>query len=335
MGRGGFGGGGGGRSFGRGGGRSFSGRSGSFSSGRGGGSFGGSGFNPKSSRSGMGLGSSGGFWFSRPGHTHYTGGRVYSRGMGCGTASILFVIIAIIIVFVLASSAGDFGGGEITRSTVVREPLPKGSVNETGYYTDELNWIQNETEFLSGLKHFYQKTGVQPYVYITGDVGTSGMPSMSDIERFGNEKYDALFTDEAHLLLVFYENYGGYMTGCVGGVQTKTVIDQEARDILLDYLDRNYYSNMTEDEFFSVSFHDAAERIMTITTSPWIPVLIVLGILLIIVILFVWWKQRKKQKNLEAKQTEEMLKTPLEKFGEEDEAERLARNYDGDPDNDV
>jgi uncharacterized membrane protein len=261
-----------------------------------------------------------------------------SRPAGCSVSSIFGVLVVVAVIAVILIFTGFFslfgnggsGGGDITTSTVAREALNSGVVNETGYFTDELGWIQNETKLLSGLKYFYQKTGVQPYIYITGDVGTDGIPVMSDIEAFGNAKYDALFTDEAHLLLVFYENHGGYMTGVVTGSQAKTVIDDEAADILLDYLDRNYYSDLSEDEFFSQSFHDAADRIMTVTTSPWIPVLIVLGVLAVIIVIFVWWRHAKKQKNIEAKQTEDMLNTPLEKFGDT-EAEQVANKYDDDP----
>lgn len=343
MGRGGFGGGG-GRGFSGGGGRGFSGRS-SFGGSRGGGGFGGG---------QRGGGSFGGFGQGGPGpvhHGHHHRGPHYipvgvpapppygyrRRPAGCSVGSIFGVLIVFAVVVLILVFTGFFsmlggggsGGGDITVSTVARAALPGGSVNETAYFTDELGWIQNETRLLTGLKYFYQKTGVQPYIYITGDVGTDGIPEMSDIQSFGNEKYDALFTDEAHLLLVFYENHGGYMTGVVTGTQAKTVIDDEASDILLDYLDRNYYSDLTEDEFFSQSFRDAADRIMTVTTSPWITVLIVLIVLVALIVLFVWWRHAKKQKNLEAKQTEDMLNTPLEKFGDT-EAEQVANKYDDD-----
>ncbi len=66
---------------------------------------------------------------------------------------------------------------------------------------------------------------------------------------------------------------------------------------------------------------------MTVTTSPWIPVLIVLGVVALVVILFLWWRHAKKQKNMEAKQTEDMLNTPLGKFGDQ-EAENLGKKYD-------
>lgn len=358
MGRGGFGGGGGGRGFSGGsfggGGRGF--RSGSFGGGSNFGGFGGGsskgsggfgGFKPDNSRHGMGLGSSGGFSFGRPGHTHYSGGRVYPgssvRGCGCGTVSILFIIVAIIVVFVIAFNSGDIIGNpgigrEVAKSTIVRTPLPAGAVNETGYFTDNVKIINNYTALTTGLKNFYRKTGIQPYVYLTRVIsGSTAVPPDNELEVYANGIYDELFIDEAHLLLLyFFDEYNNPEYYALStGQKARSVMDTEAEDILAGYLFLYLDTGLTAEEYFSKVFNDTANRIMSVTTSPWIPVLIVLGILLIIVILFVWWRHHKKQKNLEAKQTEDMLKTPLDKFGEEDEAEKLARNYDGDPDNDI
>lgn len=228
-----------------------------------------------------------------------------------------------------SSSSGASGNNDITKSTVVRDPLPKGSVDETEYFTDTIGWIGNRTELLGGMKYFYQKTGVQPYLYLTDNINGSTTPSMAELETFANDLYDKLFTDEAHLLLVFFEHDpSAYMDYYVTGTQAKTVIDTEAGDVLLDYIDKYYYSdNLTDEEFFSNVFRDSADRIMTVTRSPWISVLTVLGVLLLLSLSYMWWRHAKKQKNLEAQQTEEMLKTPLDTFGNT-EAEELAKKYD-------
>ncbi len=247
---------------------------------------------------------------------------------GCGIA-ILVVICIIILFIVIAAMVNAGGGGDITKSTVAREALKPGMVNETGYFTDELGWIRNKTELESGLKYFYQKTGVQPYVYITDTVNGSHYPTETSLESYANKLYDKLFTDEAHLLFVFFEyEPSQYMYCGVGGAQTKTIIDKEAQDILLDYVDKYYYDKgLSEEEFFSKAFSDTADRIMTVTKSPWIPVLIVAGAVILIMILFLWWRKAKVQKNIEAKQTEEMLSKPLDTFGDI-EAEKLTEKYD-------
>lgn len=356
MGRGGGGGGfsggfrGGGGSFG--GSRGGGGRIGGFGSGRGGGSFGGGStggsFGGSSSGGGggwlgpfllgnlMGRQNSGGGGSSGSGPDRQKKNR---GGCGCGTIVAIVVIFFILAIIMTSISSMFSGSGGITASTKQREPLPKGSVNETGYYTDNLNWIKSESTLTSGMKHFYDKTGVQPYLYLTDTVNGSNSPTQAELQAFTEDLYDQLFTDEAHLLLVFFE-YGSnsqYMDYYVTGTQASTVIDKEAGDILLDYIDRNYYGNLEDDEFFSKSFRDAADRIMEVTTSPWIPVLIVLGIGSALVVGFVWWSRAKKQKEIEAKRTEELLNTPLEKFGDT-EAEELARKYESESkkaDNDI
>ncbi|RIE05678.1 hypothetical protein [Candidatus Cryosericum terrychapinii] len=324
-------------------------RSGDSSGGRSGGGFGGpfgGGFGSRRSGDSFG-GGFGGFFGggpagpslgnSRPSGVPFGGGRSYgggrSRGCGCLTLIVVLIVIGIAIAAITASHSGSVsnssgGSTEIMKSTVARKALPRGSVNETGYYTDQLGWIDNQTQLLAGLKHFYQKTGVQPYLYITDTINGSHSPTASDLDKAANSLYDKLFTDEAHLLLVFFEYDNSYMDRYVCGTQAKTVIDNEAANILLDYVDRYYYdSNLSEGAFFSKAFSDAADRIMEVTRSPWIIVFVVLGVVVLMIIMFAWWRRAINQKNLEAKQTEEMLKTPLEKFGDT-EAEELTKKYE-------
>ncbi len=348
MARGGGGRSGGGRSFGGGGGRSFGGRSGgSGFGGRGGSNRGGV------SRGGSGYGGFGGFRPPRPGYHHrpsgfFTGfamGRMSgNRGsgyapspggnhhpsVGCGSyVGVFIVIIALIIAAsVFLYNGSSFSGGAVTASTREREALPAGSVNETDYFTDELSWIGTRSALISGMRSFYQKTGVQPYLYLTDSIDGDRSPSNNQIGQFANTLYDELFTDESHYLLVFQEYNNSYHMGYTVGSQAKTVIDKEAEDIILDYVERHYYNqNLTDEQMFSKAFEDAGERIMSITTSPWIPVLIVFGIVIVLAVAFFWWRAHKKQKNLEAEQTQKIFETPLETFGDT-EAEERAKKYE-------
>lgn len=352
MGRGGISGGrSGGGSFG--GSRSSGGRSGGFGGlGRGGGLGGLGGFGGLGGRGGGSFGGFGGFGSFRSGGG-FRGGPVFGGGgpswrppvrgggfgaPGCssvGSVVVIGIVFFIILIMVFANSlpGGGVGAntsGEVTKSTVERVALPKGSVNETGYYTDKLDWIKNETTLVAGLRNFYEKTGVQPYLYITDTVNGSHSPTAEELDEYARGLYGELFTDEAHLLFVFFKYDGKYMDRYVCGTQAKTVIDREAADILLDYVDRYYYDrDLTEDELFSRAFSDAGDRIMTVTKSAWPAVLIVMTITVALFILFLWWRHAKKRKDAEARRTEEMLKTPLEKFSSEDEAEKLSKKYDG------
>lgn len=356
-------GGGGGRSSG-GGGRSSGGRSGGFSGGsRGGsgGSFGGGSFG------GGSRGGSGGFHgghrpppppqYHRPVYhrpifrrrpVYYGPGPGYGRGAGCGgtlAAIIVGGFILLVALTVIMAMPGMSGSTDVTKSTVQREALSKGVVNETGYYTDEIGIIGSATTLENGMSNFYQETGVQPYLFITdnttgtiasaddnADSPVYAVASQEEVIAFAQTLYDELFTDEAHVLVVYYEYNAreNYRLAYVVGTAAKTVIDQEAADILLDYIEKYWADfNLNEAQFFGKAFDEAAERIMHVTRSPWIPVLLVALVLVIVFLLYHWWKKSKAQKNLEAQQTADILNTPLETFGDT-EAQERAKKYEDD-----
>ena len=310
-------------------------------SGGGGGLLGGGGFSGFPGGGGMFRGNRDGGGFNDRRYDQPSGGNIgggFGRGPGLGGCGcgVLIAVLIIVVIFVILISVGtgsfttnNGGENDITKSTITREALPKGSVNETDYYTDGLGVINNRTTLLNGMKYFYNETGVQPYLYITDSIGDYTFdPSMEELQNFTNNLYGELFSDEAHLLFVYLEFEDSYMTYYISGTQAKSVIDTEAGDILLDYMDRYYYDDsLSYEEFFSKAFSDTADRIMTVTRSPWIPVLIVLALLALAALLFVWWMRAKKQKNLEAQQTEDILNIPLEKFGTT-EAEELAKKYE-------
>ena len=239
-------------------------------------------------------------------HLHVGGGG--SRG-GNLIISIIFIVIFLsIVLFNLSSSSG----GSITASTVFREPLPDGSVVETGYYADDAGWISNPAALEKGMKYFYEKTGVQPYVYITEEVDSSRDPSDDQMATFASSLYDKLFTDEAHLLLVFQDADGHYYPWVITGTQAKQVVDGEAVTILFDYIDRYYYdSSLSSEEFFSDVFESTADRIMDKTTNP----VFIIGIcfcgVVALFIIAVVVSNVLKHKKEEADRMERILNTDL------------------------
>lgn len=242
-----------------------------------------------------------------------------------------FAIVIMILTIVLSFSSyggGSGSSGSVPASTVKREALPSGTVVETNYYTDELDWIGNSSTLISGMRNFYKETGVQPYLYITDNINGSNNPTDAEVEAFLEELYDELFSDEAHLLVLFFEYNAVPKDWYYWGRQANTLFDDEAIQILGGYLAKYYDdTSLSEEEFFSRAFNDAGKRIMSVTVSPWIYVLIVFIVLAIIVIIFAWWSKAKKQKNLEAEQTERILNTPLETFGDAD-VDNLKKKYD-------
>ena len=166
---------------------------------------------------------------------------------------------------------------------------------------------------------------MQPFLYITDNINGNHTPDSQQLDNWARQKYNELFRDEAHMLVVFLEYDGRYSTWYVCGTQAKTVIDQEAADILLDYIDLHYYDDMDEDEYFSLCFDKAAKRIMTGPQSPWLPV-IFLGLIVLSIIIFRFWKARVRQKNLETEQAERILNTPIEQI--DLSSDPLSEKYD-------
>ena len=269
--------------------------------------------------------------FIHTGGRRYYGGTPYrGRGGGSGAALAAVIVILVVVAMLFAYMSAGFGrsggGGSIQASTYAREPLPASAVTETAYYTDEGGWFSNPAQLEDGMRQFYRETGVQPYLYL---LPNGSVTSTAALTELAEELYPQLFTDEGHFLLVFCDDgYGSYGCGYVAGVQAKTVMDDEAVGILADYLDR-YYSDISisEEEIFSRAFADTGERIMTVTRSPLATVAVCAAVVVVAVLVFLILKKRREQREREQQRAEAILKTPLEKFGDQ-AVEDLADKYE-------
>ena len=275
------------------------------------------------------------------------GGR---RG-GCGCSSIIMIIVVFVILMSVISLINNWSpiGGEpppqvatVTQSTRVRDRLPAAHVNDVGpMYTDNLGWIGNSEQMLSGLRSFFEQTGVRPHVYITDGINGNRSPSFTVVDEYTSRLYDDLFTDEGHLLLVFIDQ--GYwptrpLLHALPGDAARLVMDSEALNILLDFVE--FYNSqffltehVSEEQMFSNAFEQAAERIMfrpPDNRAIWITLIVAAGVVTVLLILFNFWKRKQEQKNLEAEQTERILSQDLSTFSEDD-ATRLAKQYEDEP----
>lgn len=245
----------------------------------------------------------------------FGGPKVTGRGYGCGSVFVIVVAFIILIAF-LTIVAGSFDSGDITKSTIERTPLDKSLVNETAYFKDDLDWINSSSTLERGMKEFYNKTGVQPFLYITDNISGNYTPSNEEFDNFAHKFYDDHFTDEAHILVIFKEYNSQYKMWYVAGSAAKSVMDSEAVEILFDYIEKQYFSDLTDEEMFSKAFSLAADRIMYKKVSPWPYIISFIIIVIVVVVVFNFYKSNKAKKEKEAKEMEEMLKKPLETFGE-------------------
>ena len=228
----------------------------------------------------------------------------------------MIMIFGIAIAFLYAAGkeviSGPFSYFMIERSTVNREMLPESKCTKTDkWYSDDWgDWINEDGEeraLISGLTYFYEKTGVQPYVWIMGEEGKEYM-SEGSLEELGDKKYKEMFgDDEGHLLLIFREypnESSNYTVTATPGYDAETqVMDEQAREILLDFIDYYYTDeNMNEGQFFGKSFEKAGDRIMMKQLSFRQMGIIAAVTLIVVIGLCIIANIRKKRKIAVAKQ---------------------------------
>ncbi|MFW5651402.1 MAG: hypothetical protein ACOCNC_08415 [Acetivibrio ethanolgignens] len=151
--------------------------------------------------------------------------------------------------------------------------------------------------------------------WITDNVDGDSCPSDEKINEKLDAMYTELFTDEGHAILMYLDAGGGrYITRCLKGASAKTVLDAEATEILLDYLDAYATSDMDDETYFSTCFSKAAERMMSRTTNSKDVAKIVsiaVAAVVIIIALVVFFLRRRKLKLEQAKVDSEILNSKL------------------------
>lgn len=239
----------------------------------------------------------------------------YGGGMSGGSILALIVIVFLISAFSAFRSRNSVPDESIQVSSMDREKLPASMTRETEYYQDDLGWIGNAYELEEGMKYFYQKTGVFPYLWITDTVDGDSWPSDEKIDEKLDTMYTELFDDEGHAILMYLDAGGGqYITRCLRGASAKTVLDEEATEILLDYLDAYATSDLSDEAYFSTCFTKAADRMMSRTTNSMDVVKIVViiaAVLLAVVILTSFLLHRRKLKLEQAKVDSDILNSKL------------------------
>lgn len=231
--------------------------------------------------------------------------------------STLSIVLAIIVIVAGLIAARP----NIQQSTIERSKLDSSLCTRVDtWYQDDINWIHDEKTLLKGLKTFYNKTGVQPYLWITDNVNGKAKPNTSDFETALKSKYSELFKDEGHVIVCFMESSPSvYATYYWAGSAAKGVIDDEAGEILLDVIDSKYTSDLSDEEMFSKSFSDAATRMMKVgrTTKQYIilAVAVVAGLGIIVGFIFLL-KAKRKSDAEEAEERERILNTDIDEMSD-------------------
>lgn len=282
--------------------------------------------------------------------------RYYGRrgGSGCGAVIAWVVVVIVVFSFFRAASGMMFAttlgaascstglhssSTTLTTSSEKREKMDSKYLDYSNdWYTDELGWLgRNNHTLIEGLETFYQKTGVQPYVYLAAYDGSDQYLDTDWCAEQAELYYSELFTDEGHFLWVYFacdNDSPDWMDGSfyyIIGKDAEIVLDEEAKEIFESRL-QYYYddTSLDVDEFLAQAFASSGKAIMSGPIHIRYVVIIIVAIVAVVVIIIIgfhWWKKKKQQKNKEQEDLERMLNTPLETFGNT-ETDDLKKKYD-------
>jgi hypothetical protein len=260
------------------------------------------------------------------------GGRYGSGNRGSGPRRAVAIAVTVAVVLIVVAVAVNWADGGAPASTYQREPLEKGIALETAYLRDDAHWISDVGRVERSMKHFYDKTGVMPYLWIADSIDGLTFVSDEEAESALNALYNEEISDEGHIVVLFLEtansNYDIYY---VAGAAAKTVLDQEACSILMNYFERYYVGDYDDNEYFSKVFIDSADRIMTKTTPISLILICLAAGLIALVCICVFIVAMVKKVNERKRLNAEILNTPIDSGDEidiEDEADRAAKKYD-------
>lgn len=202
----------------------------------------------------------------------------------------MFIAFAVIFCVVILAAIGMGGGNSsVPQSTVQRERLESTGGFDSDCIIDELGWISNKSQVVKSMKYFWEKTGVQPVVYLKAYDPSLGIFDMSmpvqdeflagtsSSEGWLDEWFEGEGLSETSYAFIYfdgpesgelYDNHYQFYT--VPGRQVGSVMDSEAEDIFYSYLENYWHmdpADITEDEMFINTWTKTADRIMEKTTA--------------------------------------------------------------------
>ena len=238
-----------------------------------------------------------------------------------GCLSVILIIIAIILVVAMVN------GINAAKDAKNRVKLDEQVTVDIGYIDDQLKWFSKKSVVETGMKSFYDQTGVMPYLIITNNIG--GARNTAEAQVWLQNKYKELFkNDQTHLLVVYYqENGSDDYAFMYAGASANGVVDEDARNIIYNYFNRYYTSDLTDDEYFAKVFEESAKDIMKQYNTGWKAYLfwLVVVIAVLIIMNVIDYKNTMKIRKQEA--AAELLNANIEEPGWKDEAEDLSQKY--------
>ena len=249
-------------------------------------------------------------------------------GYGGIVQNVISRIVTLIIVFVflaIIASAKTGGSSSVPASTIQRNKLTGVPAYSANCILDELGYFDDTGQAERGLKDFYNKTGVQPYIYIK-DYDAS-LVTNEDKEAYAKEYFDSNIDQANGFLFIYFANEDehddsipdydksiGYMCYTVG-TSAKAVMDDEAVNIFWAYIDKYWTSDLSMEDMITTVFSDTADSIMKVSkTSSQISGMTIVFVLAVItvVLVIVMINLKRKAEAEKAKHTQDILNTPID-----------------------
>lgn len=274
----------------------------------------------------------GGFFGPRPPRPHGPGyppppprgPRHHGRPSGgCGCLSSFAALFVIILIVILASfqSCGrhydrnyDSSEAKSVEQSATKREAVTGTTTYGTWYVDELNYIHHGGDLTDGLKYFYSKTGIQPYVLLSdydSSFWKNGNWDEDAATAYLADVYKNTFSDNGHLIFAYFACENDSEDTVDGtfyfyyGSSAFTIMDSEAEDIFWSYFDINYDNlDLNAGEFISYSFEQTADNIMHIEKSNAPMILIIIGVILIFVLVIILLNKHLGKTKREQEQAE-------------------------------
>ena len=168
--------------------------------------------------------------------------------------------------------------------------------------------------------------------------------SEGSVEELGEKKYREMFgNDEGHLIVIFREypnESSNYIVTATPGFDAETqVMDEQAREILLDYIDYYYTDgDLDEGHFFQKAFMRAGDRIMIkqmsekqVFTIIVVVAIVIIGLIIISSIIrkkkVAVAKQKTAQKQAEAQQAKAVAEQKQTDFNRKQYEDQLETEF--------
>ncbi|MGN0506819.1 MAG: TPM domain-containing protein [Lachnospiraceae bacterium] len=200
--------------------------------------------------------------------------------------------------------------------------------------TKDVGYVQDKGFFMGSyqtekaVKEFYRETGIPLFIYAI----ESYSGSSDTCDAYAQELYDELFTDENHVLIVYYNNVDWW--SWVTGEQVKPMMPDDAVNDLIDEIYVYWYNDSyTNDEVFAKGIESYTKELTSAGsgTKTFAVILYIVGGVMFVGAVLSYVSREKDEKRYKEEastlRTEQMLSKPLETFGNQD-IENLKDKYD-------